>query len=315
MARPIDDRPMSTSQFSQLQAFLAVARLRSFSGAARELGVSRSAVSQSVRQLEEELRVTLVLRTTRSVSLTDAGRRLVESAGPAVAQLRAALTEVTAKPGEVVGRVRLTVPRSAYPFVLERTLPRFRELHPRIEVEVVFEDRRVDIVRDGYDAGVRLSEYLERDMVSVRLTEPFRFVVVGSPDYLAKHGTPERPEDLLHHECLTFRSDTTGALYAWELERGRRTWRVPVRGGLVANDGLFCPMWAEQGLGLAYAIEPLVAAQLQRGTLQRVLEPYAASVPGFSLYYPSRAQSSAPLQLFVATLRELIAKPSIAKRP
>ena len=300
---------MSTTLFSQLQAFLAVARSRSFSGAARELGVSRSAVSQNVRQLEEELRVTLVARTTRSVSLTEAGRRLLESAGPAVAQVHAALTEVTAKPGEVVGRVRLTVPRSAFHFVIEPVLPRFRERHPRIEVELVFEDRRVDIVGEGYDAGVRLSEYVERDMVSVRLTDPFRFIVVGAPDYLDKHGTPARPEDLLHHQCLTFRSDTTGSLYAWELERGRRTWRIPVRGSLVVNDGLFCTSWAEQGLGLAYVLEPLVAEQLRTGTLLRVLEPYAAAVPGFFLYYPSRAQSSAPLRLLVETVRELTAKP------
>lgn len=304
---------MNTNQFSQLQTFLAVARARSFSGAARELGVSRSAVSQNVRHLEEELRVPLVARTTRSVSLTEAGRRLLESAGPAVAQVHAALTDVTAKPGEVVGRVRLTVPRSAFHFVIAPVLPRFRERHPRIEVELVFEDRRVDIVRDGYDAGVRLSEYVERDMVSVRLTDPFRFIVVGAPDYLDARGTPARPEDLLHHECLTFRSDTTGSLYAWELERGRRTWRIPVRGSVVVNDGLFCTAWAEQGLGLAYVMEPLVAAQLKSGSLRRVLESYAAAVPGFFLYYPSRAQSSAPLRLFVETVRELTAKPTAAK--
>ncbi len=151
-------------------------------------------------------------------------------------------------------------------------------------------------------------------MVSVRLTDAFRFVVVGAPHYLDERGTPERPEDLLHHECLTFRSSTTGSLYAWELERGRRTWRVPVRGSLVGNDGLLCASWAEQGLGLAYAMEPLVEQQLRTGALRRVLEPYAAVVPGFFLYYPSRAQSSAPLRLFVETLRELTGKASAAKR-
>jgi DNA-binding transcriptional LysR family regulator len=304
---------VNTSLFPQLSAFLAVARSQSFSGAARDLGVSRSAVSQSIRQLEKELGVTLVARTTRSVSLTDAGRRLVESAGPAVAQVRAALTEASAKPGEVVGRVRLTVPRSAHPFLIHPVLPTFRKRHPRVDVEVVFEDRRVDIVAEGYDAGVRLSEYVERDMVSVRLTEPFRFIVVGAPGYLDQHDTPRRPEDLVHHECLTFRSETTGSLYAWELERGRRTWRVPVRGSLVVNDGLFCTGWAEQGLGLAYVMEPLVKEQLKSGRLRRVLEPYAASVPGFFLYYPSRAQSSGALRLFVETVREIVGKPSSAK--
>jgi len=295
---------MDAIPFPQIQSFLAVARAKSFSGGARELGVSRSAVSQGVQQLEEVLGVVLLARTTRSVSLTDAGQRLLELAGPAFAQTRAALDEVAAKPGEVVGRVRLSVPRAAFPFVIEPVLPTFRERHPRIQLELVFEDRRVDIVGEGFDAGVRLSEYVERDMVSIRLTDAFRFVVVGAPSYLEKHGTPQRPEDLLHHECLTFRSESTGSLYAWELERGRRTWRIPVRGSVVTNDGLFCFKWAEQGLGLSYAFEPLVAEQLRTGRLRRVLEPYAASVPGFFLYYPSRAQRSEPLRLFIETVRE-----------
>ena len=305
---------VNTIPFPQLQAFLAVARARSFSGAARELGVSRSAVSQSVRQLEEELRVVLVARTTRSVSLTDAGRQLVEAVAPAVAQTRAALAEVSAKPGEIVGRLRLTVPRIAFEFVIKPLLPAFLEQHPRIEVELVFEDRRVDIVAGGFDAGIRLSEYVERDMVSVRLTDSFRFIVVGAPSYLDKRGTPQRPEDLLHHDCLTFRSETTGSLYAWELERGRRTWRVPVRGPVVTNDGLFCAAWAEQGLGLAYIMEPLAKEQLRDGSLRCVLEPYAPSVPGFYLYFPSRAQRSAPLRLLVETIREVTAKQTAAAR-
>ncbi|UJR82969.1 LysR family transcriptional regulator [Sandaracinus amylolyticus] len=305
---------MATIPFLQLQAFLAVARAQSFSGAARELGVSRSAVSQSVRQLEEELGVVLVARTTRSVALTDAGRRLLDAVGPAFAQTRAALDEVAAKPGEVVGRVRLTVPRAAFDFVIEPVLPTFRERHPRIQLEIIFEDRRVDIVREGYDAGIRLSEFVERDMVSVRLTDAFRFVVVGAPSYLEKHGAPQRPEDLLHHECLTFRSETTGSLYAWELERGRKTWRIPVRGSVVTNEGLFCIRWAEQGLGLSYMYEPLVAEQIRTGRLVRVLEPYAASVPGFFLYYPSRTQRSEPLRLFIETVREHAAQHTAAAK-
>jgi DNA-binding transcriptional LysR family regulator len=163
----------------------------------------------------------------------------------------------------------------------------------------------VEIVAEGYDAGVRLSESIERDMIQVRLTDPFRFVVVGTPDYLARHGTPERPEDLLRHECITFRSQTTGALYAWELERGRKTWRVPVRGGIVTNDGPLSVSMAEKGLGLAYAFEPMVKDQLRTGRLRRVLEPYAATVPGYFLYFPSRAQRSAPLRLFVEAAKEL----------
>lgn len=296
---------MNPPPFSQLQAFLAVARFQSFSRAGRELGVSRSAVSQSVRLLEEQLRVVLLARTTRSVSLTDAGRRLVESAGPAVGQVTAALEQVSASPGETVGRVRLSVPQAAVPLVIEPVLSTFRARHPRIELELVIEDRLVDIVAEGYDAGIRLSESIERDMVQVRLTESFRFVVVGAPSYLEKHGTPERPEDLLRHECITFRSQTTGALYAWELERGKRNWRVPVRGGVITNDARLNTVFAEQGLGLAYAFEPMLEAELRTRRLQVVLERYAPTVPGFFLYFPSVARRSAALRLFVETAKEL----------
>ncbi|MET0406449.1 MAG: LysR family transcriptional regulator, partial [Cystobacter sp.] len=264
---------MNTAPLPQLQVFLAVARLRSFSGAAREFGVSTPAVSQAVRNLEEQLRVVLLTRTTRSVSLTEAGRRLVEGAGPALGQALATLTAVSARPGEAVGRLRLSVPRAAVPYVITPVLPTFRERHPRIEVEVVIEERFVDIVAEGYDAGVRLSEAIERDMVQVRLTDAFRFVVVGSPAYLTRHGTPQRPEELLRHECITFRMRTTGALYAWELERGRRNWRVPVRGSIVTNENQLSVDLAEQGLGLAYALEPMVREQLRTGSLKRVLEP------------------------------------------
>jgi len=264
-------------------------------------------VSQSVRQLEQQLGVVLLARTTRSVALTDPGRELVESVGPALRQAAAALAQVAAGPGEAVGRVRLSVPRSAVPLVVAPILPVFRARHPRVSVEVVSEERFVDIVAEGYDAGVRLSEAIERDMVQVRLTPAFRFIVVAAPSYLARHGAPARPEELLSHECITFRSRTTGAPYAWELERGRRSWRVPVRGGLVTSDSQLSVSLAECGLGLAYALEPAVAAQLEDGRLARVLEPYAPVVPGFYLYYPSRAQSSPALRLFVDVAKEVLA--------
>jgi DNA-binding transcriptional LysR family regulator len=302
---------MNTSALPQLQVFLSVARLRSFSRAARELGVSTSAVSQAVRQLEEQLRVVLLTRTTRSVSVTDAGRRLLESAQPGLEQALSALAQVSARAGETVGRVRLSVPQVAWPYVIAPVLPAFRARHPRIDVEVLAEDRFVDVVAEGYDAGVRLSESIERDMVQVRLTDGFRFVVVGAPSYLAERGTPQRPEDLLHHECLTFHSPTTGAPYAWELEKGRRTWRVPVRGGLVTNNSQLRLSLAEQGVGLVYTFEPLAAEPLRQGRLQRVLEAYAATVAGFFLYYPSRAQRSPALRLFVEAARELSLSPTV----
>lgn len=305
---------MQSLPFAQLQAFLAVARSHSFSGASRELGVSRSAVSQSVRQLEEHLRVVLVQRTTRSVALTEAGLRLVEGVGPAFAQAAATLSEVSAQPGEAVGRLRLSVPRSAAPLIFEPVLPTFRTRHPRVEVEVMFEERFVDIVAGGFDAGIRLTESIERDMARARLTDPFRFVVVGAPKYLAKRGTPQKPEDLLAHECITFRSPTNNALYAWELERGRKSWRLPVRGGIVTNDGLLCGDLARQGLGLAYVPEPHFTNEIQRGQLTVVLEAYAPSVPGYFIYYPSRAQRSTPLRLFIEVAKELLLEGRPEKR-
>ncbi len=297
---------MTTSTLQQLQVFLVVARLRSFSAAARELRVSVSAVSQAVRQLEEHLRITLLVRTTRSVSLTDEGQRLVESAGPGLGQAVAALTELSAQPGEPVGRIRLSVPRAAVPFVITPMLSTFRERYPRLSLEIILDERFVDIVAEGYDAGVRLTEAIERDMVQVRLTDEFRFVVVGAPGYLAKHGTPARPEDLLEHECVTYRSLSTGALYDWDLERGKRSWRVPVRGGIVTNDSAFAASIAERGVALAYVAEPGVAQQLRDGRLQCVLGAYAPMVPGFFLYYPRRAQRSSTIRAFVEIAKECV---------
>ena len=228
---------MSTAHFAQLEAFLAVARAQSFSGAARELGVSRSAVSQSVRQLEEELRVTLVARTTRSVSLTDAGRRLLESAGPAVAQVHAALSGMAETPGEVVGRVRLTVPRSAFHFVIEPVLPEFRERHPRIEVELVFEDRRVDIVREGFDAGIRLSEFVERDMVSLRLTNPLRFIVVGAPTTTNRNASVRRTLTMSRSTNSLKRMPASNPSRTMSTRRSSNTSSTSIRGWRSRNSG------------------------------------------------------------------------------
>jgi DNA-binding transcriptional LysR family regulator len=297
---------MSAFPFAQVQAFLAVARHRSFSAAARDLGVSRSAVSQAIRQLEEQLRVVLVSRTTRSVSLTDAGRRLAEGTAPAIAQAAATLTEVSATPGEPVGRLRLSVPRVAVPFVIEPVLPTFRLRYPRIEVELVAEDRLVDIVAGGFDAGIRDGEIVERDMVRVRLTSTLRYIVVATPEYLKRRGVPQRPEELLEHECIVFRSPTTGAAYAWEFERGKKKWRVPVRGGVVSNDGLLCTSLARLGLGLAYIVESYVTDDLKNSRLQAVLQPFAPTSPGYFLYFPSRAQQSRALSLFVETAKAVL---------
>lgn len=290
---------MTPPPLNALSVFLAVARKRSFTAAARELAISPSAVSQSIRQLEDQLGVPLLARTTRSVALTEVGRRLLEGTGPALAQITEAMSAALAKPGELTGRLRLSVPRIAVPFVIEPVLPRFRAAHPGVEVEVSVDDRLVDVVGEGFDAGVRLSEAIERDMVQVRLTRAFRFLVVGAPDYLDERGEPSRPEDLLEHDCIGYRSPTDGAPYAWELERGKRSWRLPVKGPVSSNDAQLCIAFSERGLGLTYACELLVEDALRRKRLRSVLEPFAPTVPGFFAYFPSRARLSPALRAFV----------------
>src|SRR3989441_4310615 len=263
---------MAFTPLNSLNEFLAVARRRSFAAAAADLEISPSALSQAVRQLEAKLGVTLLSRTTRSVALTAAGRRLFEQAGPAMGQALEALKTASAQPGEVTGQIRLTVPTTAMAFVIAPVLPRFLSKHPKVEVEVQVDNRLVDIVAEGFDAGVRLEEFLERDMVHVRLTEPFRFVVVGAPSYLQRRGTPDEPRDLLAHDCINIRSPTTGAMYVWELERGKKSWRVPVRGPMITSDDHLMIAMAEAGVGLAYLPEPAVSARLKRGRLRLVLE-------------------------------------------
>jgi DNA-binding transcriptional LysR family regulator len=296
---------MAFTPLNALNSFIAVARHRSFAAAARHLGVSTSALSQSVRQLEARLGVTLLTRTSRTVALTDAGQRLLENAGAAVDQALESLKTVSVRPGEVTGRVRLSVPGTAVALVLARLLPRFIERYPKVEVEVQVENRFVNIIAEGLDAGIRLSEAIERDMVQVRLTEPGRFVVAGAPSYLARRGTPEKPQDLLQHDCICVRMSTSGARYAWELERGRKTWRVPVEGTVTTNDGELMRALAVAGVGLLYAFEPVIADELRRGSLRLILEQYAAAVPGFFLYFPSRAQVSPALRAFVDVAREM----------
>lgn len=299
---------MAFTPLNALSSFIAVARRRSFAAAARHLGVSTSALSQSVRQLEARLGVTLLTRTTRTVALTDMGQRLLENAGAAVDQALESLKTVSARPGEVTGRVRLSVPTAAVTLVVARLLPRFIERYPKVEVEVQVENRFVNIVAEGLDAGIRLSEAIERDMVQVRLTDPGRFVVAGAPSYLARRGTPEKPQDLLQHDCLCIRGSPSGARYAWELERGKKTWRVPVQGSVTTNDSELMRLLAVAGVGLLYTFEPQIAGDLRRGSLQLVLEPYAAAVPGFFLYFPSRAQVSPALRAFVDVVREMAGK-------
>lgn len=250
----------------------------------------------------------LLTRTTRSVALTDSGRLLLEQAGPGLGQALEALNAVAARATAVTGKVRLTVPSVALAFAINPVLPEFARRYPEVEVEVQVTNRRIDIVSEGFDAGVRLEEFLARDMVHVRLSGPCRFVVVGAPAYLKRKGTPQSIKDLLTHDCLCYRSPTTGAIYPWDLDRGKKTVHVRVRGTLTSDDERVILALAEAGLGLAYAFEPDIASQLKRGTLRIVLDDYSASVPGFFLYFPSRAQVSTAFRAFIDVAREVTSR-------
>lgn len=298
---------MSFTPLNALSSFIAVARRRSFAAAARDLGVSTSALSQSVRQLEERLGVTLLTRTSRSVALTEAGQRLLENAGPAVDQALESLKTVSARPGEVTGRLKLSVPSAAVPLVLARLLPRFVERHPSVAVDVHVEDRFVDVVKEGYDAGIRLVEAIARDMVHVQLSGPCRVVVAAAPSYLERRGAPLKPTDLLDHDCIGLHA-TSGGPLPWELGRGKKTWRVPVRGPVVSNDPALRRALALAGSGIIYTLEPLIADELARGRLRLVLETYAPDVPGLFLYFPTRAQVGSPLRAFVELAQEVSAR-------
>lgn len=285
--------------------FVAVAERRGFAAAARALGVTPSALSQKVRALEARLGTALLVRTTRSVDLTDAGRRLLAEVGP---PLRAALTAVeqtAARATEVSGTLRLTVPRDAVPMVIDPVLRPLAVRHPRLILDVSVENRRVNLIEEGFDVGIRLSEAIERDMVAVRVVEPFRFVIVGAPGYLRRRGRPRRPPDLLAHDGVLYRSPTTGAIYAWELERGRRRQRVAVPPRLVTNDGALMIRAAREGLGLAYASEPAVAPALASGALELVLEDWAPAVRGLFACFPAAARKQPKLQAFLDVLRSV----------
>lgn len=303
---------MAFTPLNALHSFLVVARRRSFAAAARDVGVTASALSQSVQQLEARVGVALLTRTSRSVALTEAGQRLLEQTGPAIEQALEGLRTITARPGEVTGRLKLSVPTAAVSMVLTRVVPRFVEQHPNVELEVRVENRFVNIITEGFDAGIRLVEAIDRDMVHVRLTGPIRLVVAGAPSYFKRKGVPETPPDLVHHDCLCTRWSSDAEPLAWEFERGKKSWRVPVRGPVITNDRDLSLTLALGGHGLVYSLEEMIAAPLARGRLRIVLEAYTPEVPGLFLYFPSRAQISPALRAFVAVARD-VAAPKTAR--
>jgi len=295
---------MNGGSLASLPVFVEVAERRSFSAAARALGLSVSAVSQAVTRLEAELGTSLLVRTTRSVNVTDAGARLLGDAGPAVVAAFAAMSTIRATRQEPEGVLRLNVPRLASG-ILRPVLAQYARTYPAVRTDVFVDDRNVDIVAEGFDAGVRLREAVQKDMITVRLTPPFRFVVVASKRYLAKRGTPSHPRELVRHDCLAWTSPTTGELWRWEFEHRGRDIEVAVDGPVRSTDADLLAMCAEDHLGLAYVSEPDVKAQLASGKLERVLEAYCPEVPGLFLYYPRALRRVPKLAAFVACARAL----------
>jgi DNA-binding transcriptional LysR family regulator len=281
-----------------VEAFLSVAQHRSFRRAAAELGVTPSAISQSVRALEARVGAALFARTTRSVGLTEAGERFLSRAKPAFEELVAAGEVARGLGQRPAGLLRLSVPRAVVPILLESLIASFCQTYPEVEVEVAAGPELVDIAAEGFDAGIRLGQFVAADMVTVRLTPPFPFVVVGSPDYLQRRPRPERIDDLRAHACLRMRR-SNGAIAPWSFRNGNKAIEAIVSGPFIANDFPTMLGAAVEGLGLAQVPGPIAAGPVAAGKLVRVLERFAPMTPGVFLYYPSRRQAMPKLRAFI----------------
>lgn len=293
---------MTRHPLPDLAAFARVAELRSFRKAAASLGLSPSALSHTLRNIETKLGVRLLHRTTRSVAPTEAGERLLERLRPALDDIDAALSEAKSFRDRPAGRVRINTSRSAARFLIAPRLGAFAQAYPEVRLEIVTDDALADIVAAGCDAGVRLDEVLQPDMVAVRLGGEQRLVVVASPGYLARQGTPQVPADLSGHACFRQRM-TSGGLLPWEFERDGEALKLDPTGPLISDDGMVHLRAALDGAGLAYMFEAHVAEHLASGELVRVLDDWCAPFPGFFLYYPSRRQVSPALRAFIDHMR------------
>lgn len=281
-----------------VEAFLAVAQHRSFRRAASELGVTPSAISQAVRALEARLGAVLFIRTTRSVGLTDAGERFLARARPAFEELVAASGAARELGQKPAGLLRLTVPRSVVPILLEPLIASFCKAYPEIEVELAASEELVDLAAGGFDAGIRMGQFINPDMVAVRLTKPFPFAVVGSPDYLARRGRPKRPDDLRAHACLQLRR-SNGGLAPWSLNDNGRSIELAVSGSFIGHDFPTLVGAAVEGVGLAQVPAPLVSGAVKERKLVRVLDAFAPTTPGVFLYYPGHRQIMPKLRAFI----------------
>ncbi len=294
---------MRGSDYAELRAFAAVVRHGSFTSAAAHLGVSPSALSQTIRALEDRLGQRLLNRTTRSVAPSVAGQALAERLLPVLDDLDGVVDTAFAAAGEVSGPLRLNVVRVAVP-ALAQMLPGFLARHPRVTVQVEASDALVDIVAQGFDAGIRLAERLEGDMIAVPFGGPLRMAVVAAPAYLAGRQTPQHPRDLEQEECLVALAPSTGTPYKWELDKDGVDLRIPVTGRLIGSDLRLRLAACLAGVGIGYFFESEVAEHLATGRLLRLLDDWTPPFPGCYLYYPSRRNQSPPLAAFVDHLRQ-----------
>ncbi|MFP5480474.1 MAG: LysR family transcriptional regulator [Alphaproteobacteria bacterium] len=293
---------MRSSDYAELRAFAAVVRQGSFTRAAERLGVSPSALSQTIRALEDRLGQRLLNRTTRSVAPSAAGQALAERLLPVLDDLDRVVDAALAEAGEVSGPLRLNVLRVAIPPLAE-LLPGFLARHPRVTVQVEASDALVDIVAQGFDAGIRLAERLEGDMIAVPFGGPLRVAVVAAPSYLAGRDLPLHPRDLERHECLVSLAPSTGTPYRWELDKDGVELRIPVTGRLVGSDLRMRLAACLAGVGIGYFFETEVAEAIADGRLVRLLEDWTPPFPGCYLYYPSRRNQSPPLRAFIDYLK------------
>ena len=289
------------------EAFLRVAERRSFRSAAADLGVSASAISQTVRQLEDRIGVPLFIRTTRSVGLTQAGALFHAQAAPAWASLISAWESARTLGERPAGLLRLNMPQAVVPLLIEPIIADFCARYPEVDVEIAGEDSIVDLAASGHDAGIRIGELLEADMVSVRVSPPFRYVIVASPAYLAAHGRPRTAADLKTHNCLRQRLSGSGMIFPWRLIDGNRSIEVAVKGRVIVSDNAAMVALARRGLGLAQISEPLVTGHIVSGELEIVLGPLSPSSPGLFLHYPGRAQVLPKLRAFIDHVKAALA--------
>jgi DNA-binding transcriptional LysR family regulator len=295
---------MKTDQLNGLIALKVVAEKRNFRAAAGALGISPPAVSQAIKQLERRLGVTLLSRTTRNTRLTEAGERFLSEAGPAIDQMLHAMNQIGSYAAKPSGLLRIGLSRSAFPNLIGPLVASFAKKFPEVTVELFFEDALSDVVEQGFDAGIRLSEFMAKDMVALKLSGPLRFVVAGSPKYLAKAGRPQHPKDLLGHNCIRMRIGNTELYDHWEFETKGKDFQVQVNGSLILNDSLLAVDAAVQGAGLLYYAEGMLSDKIRSGKLEVVLESYAANSDGFYLYYPKRSQMLPKLRAFVEHVKE-----------